>query len=84
MQTGGRSAVDGLQRWSRAGRMSGWRLGLVLPLVWLPVCVRQYFSPAPDPVLDRHTLYTLQLGHIFHLVWGTEVALLTNLTNDMR
>ena len=36
------------------------------------VC-RQYYAPQKHKgVLDRYNIYVLALGHVFHLVWGTE------------
>ena len=93
--------------------MSGYRLGLMLPMLWLPVCVRcwledrgyiyihvcehsfktyfgcrQYVAPVQKKrTLDRcsvtimsrchvsrvrYAVYVTALGHVFHLLWGTE------------
>ena len=50
-----------------------WRLGLWIPLLWLPLCVREYYEPKKSKrVIDRYSLYVMGLGHLFHLLWGTE------------
>ena len=34
---------------------------------------RQYYAPQKHKgVLDRYNIYVLALGHVFHLLWGTE------------
>ena len=34
---------------------------------------RQYYAPKKHKgVLDRYNIYVLALGHVFHLLWGTE------------
>ena len=49
------------------------RLGLWIPLLWLPLCVREYYAPQKSKrMLDRYNIYVLALGHFFHLIWGTE------------
>ena len=50
------------------------RLGLWIPLLWVPLCVREYYAPPKSKrrLLDRYNIYVLAMGHLFHLIWGTE------------
>ena len=40
--------------------------------LWLFFCVQEYYAPKSMCFLDPYNIYVLALGHLIHLIWGTE------------